>query len=98
MSMSHHESEMNNELLQRLIDQRDGKAKPEFPNGKISENDEGAIAFKISPDPEGKVVVLDFGKQVRCVGMRPEEAVQLAQMLIKHARAIATEPLRVVLS
>lgn len=41
------------------------------------------------------LVVVDFGKQVESVAMKPQQAIELVQMLIKHAREITTETLAV---
>lgn len=47
--------------------------------------------------PESGVVVVDFGKGVTWLAISPQDAIALAQSLIKHARAISKEPLTVQL-
>ena len=59
----------------------------EFPDGKLTPQDEGAIQFAIGS--EGDKVVLDFGKQVHWVGMTPQQAAELASSLLKAARKVA---------
>ena len=56
----------------------------EFPNGKLNTQDEGAIACAVGH--EKGVVKLLFPKPVSWIGFTPEQAVDLAQDLLKHAR------------
>jgi hypothetical protein len=56
----------------------------EFPEGKLTENDEGEIRFGVA-NTAGKVV-LDFGKPVAWLGMNPQQAVDLANVLISNAQ------------
>ena len=57
-----------------------------FPNGQMSKHDEGAIQFAIG-EQDGKVV-MDFGTPVHWFGMTPEEAADLASLLLKRAREV----------
>ena len=59
----------------------------QFPHGKMSAADEGAIMFKV--DEDGGNVVLDFGTPVVWMGMTAEQAVALGQLLIAKARVVA---------
>jgi hypothetical protein len=61
----------------------------EFPDGKLNDHDEGELRFGVITDAEGNVC-MHFGKPVAWFGMPPAQAVELAQLLIKHAR-IATQ-------
>jgi hypothetical protein len=98
MSAAHHgDGPQESELIMMLKEQREGTAQRKWPQGRLSGLDEGQIAFAIGPDESGKNVVIDFGKQVAWVAMTPEDAVQLAQMLIKHARAISPRPITIQL-
>lgn len=85
--MSHHSSEPNNALsdaMRRLMG--------EYPNGRLNAQDAGALAFAVGVE-EGRVV-LRFPKPVAWLGMTGDEAIGLAQVLIKHARrAGITAPL-----
>ena len=56
----------------------------EFPEGKVSASDEGAIQFGVTTK-DGKVI-LDFGTPVAWVGMNPQDAADLASVLLKNAR------------
>ena len=57
-----------------------------FPDGKLTEKDEGEIAFAVLRK-DGKVVI-DFNSQVTWVGMSPEQALDLSRILKKHARKL----------
>lgn len=56
----------------------------EFPRGKLTEHDEGSIAFAIGV--KNGAVVVNFPKPVAWFGMPPANAVELAKLLIAHAR------------
>ncbi len=86
-----------NELLKRFADQRAGKAKREYPDGRISADDDGSLTFKIGADADKGVIVIEYSKPTAWVGMQPQQAIELAQALIRHARSIAKEPLKMVL-
>lgn len=59
-----------------------------FPHGKLSEHDEGEIAFAIAADPKNKKVLIDFGKPVALLGMTKAQAIELGQLLIRRAGEI----------
>lgn len=59
----------------------------DFPEGKLTKTDEGAIQFSVG-EKDGKVV-LDFGTPVNWVGMNPQQAADLASLILKHARTVA---------
>ena len=85
--MSHHSSEPN-----KLMNDAMRKLFGEFPDGKLNEDDAGAVAMAVGV--ENNRVVLRFPKPVAWVGMTGDEAYELAQMLLKHARvAGVTAPL-----
>jgi hypothetical protein len=67
------------EMTQRL------GATGRYPEGKLGEHDEGEIAFAVAADPKNKKVLIDFGKPVAFLGMNPEQAVALGEMLIAKA-------------
>jgi len=75
-------------LQKRFSDQLKGRAKPLFPEGKINDSDEGALAFRIAADPEKNIVVIDFGKQVTWMGLPKAEALGLADLLKAHAETL----------
>ena len=66
---------------------------------KLTEIEQRHIGtFKVGCDPDKNVVAIEYAKPVTWVAMSPKDAVEFAQMLIKHARSISKEPLRVVLN
>ena len=54
-----------------------------YPDGKVSEQDEGEIVFAVAGH-NGKVFI-DFGKPVHSLGMNPDQALQLAALLVEKA-------------
>ena len=81
--MSHHSSNLD-EDAKRAMSAAMGQLLGEFPNGKLNKNDEGALACAVGH--EKGVVKLLFPKPVSWIGFTPEQAIDLAQDLIKHAR------------
>lgn len=102
--MAHHYSkapkpEGESELMKQLRGETERLglgATGAYPEGIVNDLDEGAIQFGISSDPEREKVFLNFGKSIEFVGMTPQQAIELAQCLIKHARSVSKEPVRVV--
>lgn len=85
--MSHHSSEPD-KAMSDAMRQLFG----EFPDGKLNPDDAGAIAMAVGV--ENHRVVLRFAKPVAWVGMTGDEAFELAQSLLRHARtAGVTAPL-----
>lgn len=56
-----------------------------FPQGKLSDNDEGALKMGVAFDKLNGVVIVDFGKPVKSLGLPPPQAIQLAQLLMRNA-------------
>lgn len=56
----------------------------EFPDGKLNANDEGALAVVIGHEKQS--VVMRFPKPVAWIGFTPEQALEIAESLIQHAR------------
>ena len=61
----------------------------DFPEGHLTKTDEGSIQFALGVK-DGKVV-LDFGTPVAWLGMTPQQATDLASLLVKQAREAARE-------
>lgn len=59
----------------------------EFPDGKISEDDEGELSLAVSHNDKG-LVVFDFGSPVKWLAMVPDKAEKLANAIIDHARQV----------
>lgn len=93
--MSHHGQDYGRDLdpkLRKLFDSELGKT-GDFPGGKLRPDDEGGVTFAVGTE-KGRVV-LQFKEPVAWLGMEPEDAIAMAQALIKRARAVATRPLRI---
>lgn len=83
----HHSDEVNPPELQRIfsdIKRRFG-ATGRFPEGKLTEHDEGEIAFGVTHDPATGKVVMAFGKPVAWIGMSAAQARALGRSLFAHA-------------
>jgi hypothetical protein len=99
MGSSHHsEGHSQSELIKRFEKQLSGMQERTWGQGRISGDDDGELAFVVSSGQQPNIVRIDFGKPVEWLGLPPQEAVQLAQLLIKHARSVSTEPIRVSLT
>lgn len=77
--MSHHGNNPNQELHEAMR-----KLFGEFPDGKLNNDDSGAVAMAVGV--ENHRVVVRFPKPVAWVGMTGDEAFELAQCLLRHAR------------
>lgn len=99
MTFPHHNSEtfIQSDLMKRFLEERAGTARREFPEGRISGDDDGLIVFTVSADPEKEVVKIEFSKPMVWAAMSPQQAVEFAQLLIKRARSISKGDLLVVL-
>lgn len=95
--MAHHSEEFPRgyELAKKLREAGAIGPTGDFPDGSIDETDEGEIQIAVAADEENKLVHLSFGTPVEWMSMKPQQAVEIAQALIKNARKVATEPLRV---
>jgi len=84
--MAHH-SELNSELLNKLMSNAVQKmelgATGQFPEGKLTPEDEGEIRIAIT-SINGKVVI-DFGKPIAWIGFTREQAKQIAETLLEKA-------------
>lgn len=83
--MSHHgnENQPENKQLHEAMKNIFG----EYPNGKLNDQDEGALAMMISSEPG--IVKVQYPKPVSWIAFSPEEAIGLAQSLLEHARKAA---------
>lgn len=107
MAFSHHNNDGGEEIrklfqsqteaMKLFKQQQDGTAKRTYPEGRLGANDEGALAFQIYGDKDRQLVGINFGKDVREIAMNPQQAIELAQSLIRFARQTSAVPLRIVL-
>lgn len=56
----------------------------EYPDGRLNSDDAGALPLAIG-SADGKVV-MEFPKPVAWIGFTGDQAMEIAQTLIKHAR------------
>jgi len=91
----HHESDLSDELRahlesaqEKLLEQLGATGK--FPEGKLTSNDEGEVAFVVTAY-HGKVVV-NFGKPIASLGMSVRQAREFALLLRKWANQIERTP------
>lgn len=91
--MSNHSSDPSDPVYRDLHAKLTEALKPvrlgptgDHPNGRITPTDEGGIQFAVAS--KGNVVIIDFGKPVVWVGMPPDQARGLAELLIKHAAIV----------
>ena len=56
----------------------------EYPDGRLNKHDQGAVAFAVGSE-KGRVI-LRFPKKITWMGMTGDEAMELAQLLITHAK------------
>lgn len=88
--MSHHGN--NPPFVQKALTEEMAKLLGEYPNGRLNQDDSGAIAMAVGVE-DGRVV-LRFPKPISWVGMTGDQALELAQDLLRHARhAGVTSPL-----
>ena len=90
--MSHHSPNYDDEISKAFSQSElyqkmtDLGATNQFPEGKLSNHDEGEIRFAVIT-VNGKVVI-EFGQSVHWLGMTGEEAVKLGRLLIKRGRKL----------
>jgi hypothetical protein len=77
--------DFNEEARRRLNRLRLGATGRE-PYGKLTDDDEGEIRLAVAADRDTETVIIDFGKDVSWVGMRPEQAEAFGQLLIEKAK------------
>lgn len=56
-----------------------------FPQGKLSDDDQGGLKMAIAYDRLDGIVRVEFGKPVAWLGLPPPQARQLAELLLRHA-------------
>lgn len=81
--MSHHSSQPSES--QRAMSQAMRELLGEYPKGRLNADDAGAVALALRT--EGDKVILEFPKPVAWVGFTGDDAMALASLLVKHARA-----------
>ena len=79
--MSHHGNKPPVERdLSKMMKQLYG----EYPNGRLNADDQGAIPVAIGHDLGA--VTMQFPRNLNWIGFTPEQAIDIAQGLVEHAR------------
>jgi len=95
--MSHHGKDLS-ELSEDFEELKNFQKKiaGQFPDGKLSQNDEGAVGLQVTT--MGDKVVIAFGEPTSWVGMTGDQAANLATDLLKRAKqAGIKEPVTITL-
>lgn len=88
--MSHHGND--EDAFRRMNSALDAMFKEsygEFPNGRLSKDDQGAIPVGIGHQ-DGKVV-MSFPRNLNWIGFTADQAIDIANSLIEHARAVGSK-------
>lgn len=68
----------------------------EYPNGRLNKDDAGAVAVAIGH--QNGAVTMQFPHNLNWIGFTPDQAVDIAQTLLTHARKCgSTKPLTIKL-
>jgi hypothetical protein len=55
-----------------------------FPQGILGPSDEGEIQIGVAHDSRGTIII-NFGTRVSWLGLPPEQAINLARTILRHA-------------
>lgn len=87
--MSHHSSVPMGDSFRQQMEMEAQRlelgATRRTPSGTVHESDEGEIRMGVAHDPRAQKVFLNFGKPVTWLGMNPQEAFELGDLLIRHS-------------
>ncbi len=59
-----------------------------YPRGKLCNDDEGACIIAVLE--RDNTVIIDFGKELKWIGMDKSGAIRLAEMILERANSIKT--------
>lgn len=65
-----------------------GRAKKEFTQPPISDDDDGDLAYAIAADPEAKVVKILFGRPVLWIAFEADTAEAFANLILDKVREL----------
>lgn len=77
---SHHGNE-EQKAMDLFRKQLTGKYDREFPEGRISGDDDGVIAMAIAIDPKTRTIIIQYAEPTRWVGLKLNDAEQLRHLL-----------------
>lgn len=93
-----HSGSMDDPVIRRIREELEGvRLGPtdQHPEGKLSPSDDGEIRIAVGVE-KGKIV-LHFGEPTMWIGMTPEQATEIAGLMIQKARALSRSPFTVQL-
>ncbi len=61
---------------------------PQYPRGKIAENDGGALGVRVSAHKKTNTVIVDFGKAIEWIGFDKNMALEVARIIIVAANSL----------
>lgn len=70
--------------LRRYLEQSNGQAKRAYPSGRIGADDDGELAMVVHSDIPKQTVIIDFGKPVNWLGLKPNDVRGLIELLQRH--------------
>jgi hypothetical protein len=56
----------------------------DYPHGSLGPHDEGGLTIGVAHDSKGNIII-NFGTKLSWIGLPPEQAVDLARLLLLHA-------------
>lgn len=83
------------EIMKRFDDQIEGRMRRHYSQGRINPKDDGDLAYAVAADPTTGTVIIDFGKPVEWIGLKPNDVAAMVKILIQKAREVAKEPFTV---
>ena len=91
---SHMPEEPNLDARELLLQQILGKAKEQFSQPSLNNDESGDLAFAIAADPENQVVRLRFGKPVTWLAFEPALAREFCELILKKVSELeqGTQP------
>ena len=87
MSIPHHSQE-EFEAQRRFVEQVLQVQQPSFPQGELSKEDEGELAFAVACDVKGQVVKIAFTKPVAWLGLDLVSCRNMIKLLQDKANAL----------
>jgi hypothetical protein len=58
----------------------------DYPDGSLGPDDRGGLQIGVAHDSKGNVII-NFGTELNWIGFPPDQAIQLAKLIMTHAGA-----------
>ena len=78
-----HENLARDFLMQVL-----GQMPPQYPAGKLSEDDQGELALAVALDRKSRTIIIRFPKPIDWMGFGKQDALALGQKLVDLANQL----------